>query len=207
MEKKINLGCGLHVVDGWINVDYALGARMFKIPLFSDLNKKLHLFKREWDRRILIHDLRRQFPFQDESIDVVYSSHTLEHFTREEGLRFLKECHRVLKKNCIIRIVVPDLEEFAAKYVRGEMSAVDFVDQLGVRTPNQNSGLFRKTINCLIAFPHKCMYDHSAMLEAMRMTGFQGRRRAPFDSEIPDIRSIEIESRTHDAVIVEAVKE
>jgi len=29
---KLNLGCGNQVVEGWVNVDYALGARFAKIP-------------------------------------------------------------------------------------------------------------------------------------------------------------------------------
>jgi hypothetical protein len=64
--KMLNLGCGHHVVNGWINVDYALGAQMRKIPLLEYLNKRLHFFKMEWDNRIVIHDLRRKFPFQME---------------------------------------------------------------------------------------------------------------------------------------------
>ena len=41
---KLNLGCGPVIIDGWINVDYAIGARLNKFLLFRKLNKKIGLF-------------------------------------------------------------------------------------------------------------------------------------------------------------------
>lgn len=116
---KLNLGCGSQVPDGWINVDYALGARFSKIPLFAAINRKLGLFNLDWNEEIYLHDLTTIFPWADSTIDVVYSSHTLEHFTREEGHNFLAECHRVLRENGIIRIVVPDLRHVVVEYLEG----------------------------------------------------------------------------------------
>ena len=42
---KLNLGCGMQVVNGWKNVDYSLGARLLKSRFFRLLNKKLNIFK------------------------------------------------------------------------------------------------------------------------------------------------------------------
>jgi len=36
--KKLNLGCGSKTPSGWINVDYAPGAKLSKIPLVNKLN-------------------------------------------------------------------------------------------------------------------------------------------------------------------------
>ncbi|NES06787.1 MAG: hypothetical protein F6K22_30615 [Okeania sp. SIO2F4] len=64
MEKiKLNLGCGNQVVADWINVDYFIGARLSRIPVFSWLNKKIKLFDLEWDENIFIHDLTTKFPW------------------------------------------------------------------------------------------------------------------------------------------------
>jgi len=106
---KLNLGCGSQVVAGWTNVDWAPGARLAKLPLFKAINRKLRFFRADWHKDIVLHDLTRPFPWPEESVDVVYSSHTLEHPSKEEGLKFLKECHRVLRRGGIIRILVPDL--------------------------------------------------------------------------------------------------
>jgi len=66
---------------------------------------------------IVVHDLRRPLPFPDNTFDVVYHSHTLEHFDAEQGLQLMRECHRVLTPRGIIRVVVPDLEQIARSYV------------------------------------------------------------------------------------------
>lgn len=55
-------------------------------------------------------------PFEDDSFDLVYSSHVLEHFHRKETLNVLKEWVRVLKPDGIIRLSVPSLENIIKIY-------------------------------------------------------------------------------------------
>jgi predicted SAM-dependent methyltransferase len=202
---KLNLGCGSQVPDGWINVDYAMGARFAKIPSFHSLNKKLRIFETDWSDKIYIHNLTRKFPWADSTIDVVYSSHTLEHFSREDGRRFLKECHRVLRKNGIIRIVVPDLRYEVDEYIAGRTKADDFVEKLNVLYSTSNNVLKRR-LYPFIQFQHKCMYDAPRLLAILNETGFEATSRAAFDSDISDIRLVEVETRIVNAVIVEGRK-
>jgi SAM-dependent methyltransferase len=202
-KLKVNLGCGKQTIEGWVNVDYALGARFAKIPFFRLLNRKVRLFKVDWDPGILIHDLRRRFPFRDNTVDVIYASHCLEHFTKDQGVQFLRECHRVLKTNGILRVVVPDLAALIAKYANGEIPADEFVEKLVAIPTSSNRGCLKRLFANLIAFPHKCMYDEKTLLNKLRMVGFQANQRKAFDSAIEDIGKIEIESRTEGAVIVE----
>lgn len=201
MAKKINLGCGDKTPEGWINVDYALGAKLAKIPFLH----KLGLTKIKWDRTIIIHNLLKLFPWETESIDVVYSSHTLEHFTREEGFHFLEECHRVLKYGGIIRIVVPDLKAFTLAYLEGKTRADYFIENLFVLYPSSNN-FIRKILMPFISFPHKCMYDTQTLVKILQSIGFSVTKRNAFDSSIADIKNIEILSRTENSVIVEGIK-
>jgi SAM-dependent methyltransferase len=203
--KKLNLGCGSTVADGWVNVDYALGARLAKLPLFRSVNRRLGLTKLDWDANILVHDLTKPFPWSDSSVDAIYSSHTLEHFDKEEGRAFLEECHRVLRGSGILRIVVPDLRALVLDYTEGRIHADDFIAKLGV-LPGGNSGSLKKRLAPLVQFPHKCMYDASRLAEILDEVGFESSRRAAFDSEIHDIGSVELEDRTRNAVIVEGRK-
>ncbi len=204
MEQiKLNLGCGNHTPEGWVNVDYAFGARLAKIPFFRAINKKIGFFQMDWDDRIKIHDLRRTFPFDDASVDFIYSSHTLEHFSKEDGERFLKECHRVLKPGGIIRVVVPDLGAIVSDYTNGKTSADTFLDGLYVVCNTSGMGFLKRLLAKQIHFPHRCMYDSKTLLARLRNTGFQAESRAAFESEIADIMQIESEGRTIDAVIVE----
>lgn len=202
---KLNLGCGSQLPKGWVNVDYALGARLARMPLFRAVNKRLRLFRMEWDDSIQIHDLTKPFPWPNDSVDTVYSSHTLEHMSREQGQEFLRQCHRVLRPGGIIRIVVPDLSSVVKRYLGGELAAENFVEELGVLYLD-SGGRVKNRLAPFIQYPHKCMYDTPALERSMTSVGFMARSCGAFDSDIDGIRDIEMESRTRDAVIVEGVK-
>jgi SAM-dependent methyltransferase len=203
--KKLNLGCGGQVIDEWINVDFALGAKLLKIPLLRFINKRIRLFNLDWNKNIFIHNLTRRFPWKDESVDIIYCSHTLEHFTRKDGLIFLEECHRVLKNNGIIRILVPDLQSIVNNYNNKIIPANEFVESLLVLYKTSGSKL-KSFFAPLVQSPHKCMYDTSNLLSIMKDVGFDIQSRLPFDSDIDDIRKIELSNRTNFAVIVEGKK-
>lgn len=92
--RLLNLGCGSHYHPSWINVDVR-GAGPSVIP----------------------HDLNKPLVCEDNSFNVVYHSHVLEHLSKGQGSRLMSECHRVLKPGGIIRVVVPDLEQMARWYL------------------------------------------------------------------------------------------
>jgi SAM-dependent methyltransferase len=92
--RALNLGCGERFHPGWVNLD------------LHPANPSI----RGWN---LLEDL----PYPDGSFDVVYHSHVLEHFSKAEGLKFLKRCYRVLQPNGVIRVVIPDLEQIARLYL------------------------------------------------------------------------------------------
>lgn len=89
----VNLGCGNKYHKDWINLD------------FKSNNEDVKEF-----------NLLQKLPFEDNSVDVVYSSHVLEHFTKCEAPKFLEECYRILKPKGIIRVIVPDLEQLMKNY-------------------------------------------------------------------------------------------
>lgn len=58
-----------------------------------------------WKERPIIHGFAEQLPFPDDSFDVVYSSHVLEHVVSEE--KSLQEMKRVLKPGGVLIIGMP----------------------------------------------------------------------------------------------------
>jgi predicted SAM-dependent methyltransferase len=89
-----NLGCGSRHHPDWINLDFhGDGSSVFS-----------------WD-------LQQGLPLPDRSCDVIYSSHAIEHFTRDGASRFLTECRRVLKSGGTLRVVAPDLEGITRAYL------------------------------------------------------------------------------------------
>ena len=93
--KRLNIACGGRYHKDWINID------------FNPVSKEV--------KKVNVLD---GLPFEDNSIDVVYSSHFLEHLTQEQADFVLKESQRILKKDGIIRIVVPDLENICKEYLK-----------------------------------------------------------------------------------------
>ena len=53
-------------------------------------------------------DLTRPLPFDDESVDNIYASHVVEHFSRDEWESIRKDWVRVLKPGGAIEIRCPD---------------------------------------------------------------------------------------------------
>jgi hypothetical protein len=203
---KLNLGCGPHAPAGWVNVDSALGARLAHLPRASKWAHALGLVRLEWPRGIVIHDLRRTFPWSDGSASAVYSSHTLEHLSREEGRRFLRECYRVLGCGGVCRIVVPDLARVVGEYTAGRLGAERFVEALDVLACDERDGALKRRVAPLARFPHKCMYDEKALVATMTACGFDAYVRPPFESAINDVHVVELQSRACEAAIVEGVK-
>lgn len=106
------MGCGSRWHKEWTNVD-------------------LHSTHPE----VIASDLRKGIPFDKETFDVVYHSHIIEHFSKEEAPIFLSECYRVLKQGSVLRIVYPDLEQIILNYIRllkglkdGQLKFVDDYD-------------------------------------------------------------------------------
>lgn len=201
---RLNLGCGTETPDAWVNVDYALGARLGKIAPLRPLLRAIGIFHIEWSASIVIHDLRRPLPWPDDSVTAVYSSHTLEHFTKEAGQRLLRECRRVLAPGGVIRIAVPNLPAILEGYNKGVYPAVDLLERLGVTYERDSDGPLRRWLAPLVRFPHRCMYDAESLLAALFEAGFDARIHAPLLSHLPDIADVECEERVRGGVIAEA---
>lgn len=93
--KLVNIGCGTTYHKNWVNIDYS-----------SDSNF------------VLEHDLSKGIPLETETVDFLYNSHILEHFSKESAKELLNECFRVLKPGGIIRVVIPDLKSLAEEYLK-----------------------------------------------------------------------------------------
>lgn len=64
-------------------------------------------------------------PFEDDTFDLVYSSHVLEHFTREQTQPVINEWVRVLKPGGILRLSVPSIENLIKIYqISGDLNYI-----------------------------------------------------------------------------------
>src|SRR5271156_1701869 len=120
-QIKVNLGSGLLVAPGWINVDGGLKTLMAGYPSFitGPLYKMFKngevLSRQEFidtlrDNVFVYHDLSYGVPLADQTADYIFTSHTLHHLYRHEALALLKDALRTLKLGGVIRVAVPDLQ-------------------------------------------------------------------------------------------------
>jgi predicted SAM-dependent methyltransferase len=72
----------------------------------------------------VVCDLRK-IPVPDETFDIVYSSHTLEHFGYNNINKVLQEWIRILKVGGELRIVVPNLKHVGARLLKDELRITD----------------------------------------------------------------------------------
>lgn len=107
---NVNLACGGVYVTGkeWLNFDYI-----------------------SFDPAVRQANLLGRLPLSDNTVDLVYSSHFLEHIPRELAGDFVQECLRILKPGGILRLVVPDLEYLCRTFLyhrdKGEHDKADVV--------------------------------------------------------------------------------
>lgn len=94
--KKLHLGCGDKILDGFINIDL----------------RSLH-------PDVVIDSIDKLEKFNEKSIDLIYVCHVLEHFGRYEFKDVLKRWHSLLKPGGILRLAVPDIGKVCKMYSEG----------------------------------------------------------------------------------------
>ena len=98
-------------------------------------------------------------PFATDEIDVVYSSHTLEHFPRAEVEGVLDEWVRILKPEGELRLVLPNIKWAAERIVAGEIDNDVLNVVLGAQTFDQNY--------------HKFMFTPDTLNDMLKKRGFK----------------------------------
>lgn len=164
-KLKLNLGCATTMFhQGWLNVDI-LDLKGFSEPYGYQFQQL---------------DLRGGFPWTTGMVDLIWSSHSLEHLTYAEGRQFLAECRRVLNPQTgALRVVVPDAEMLMRLYTDapydsgvGIWNLADF-DQLNVgcaESPTAAGKLYS-----LLHANHSSIYDEETLRKVLEEVGFQAQ--------------------------------
>jgi len=90
---KLNLGCGKNFLPGFIHIDFGD---------YPHLDYK--------------HDIRKLPMIENDSVDLIYSSHALTYLDIEEAELALMEWYRKLKLGGILRLAVDDFEAIVKAY-------------------------------------------------------------------------------------------
>ena len=90
---KLHLGCGNKKIKGFINIDIRSLPEVDLVDNISELNN-----------------------IKNDSVDLIYACHVLEHFGRDEYMKVLKRWYEVLNDGGTLRIAVPDFEQVVEYY-------------------------------------------------------------------------------------------
>lgn len=64
-----------------------------------------------WENHDSDVDITKPLPWPDNVADFILAEHVFEHVSGPDAFRFLKECHRILKKDGVLRLCVPVIGE------------------------------------------------------------------------------------------------
>jgi predicted SAM-dependent methyltransferase len=142
MEEKIklHLGCGDKNIEGFINVDVR------NLPTVD-----------------VVDDITILTSFKEESVDLIYASHVLEHIGRRDYLNVLKRWYSLLKKDGVLRISVPDFEEIVNHYSENKDLLILRGFLYGGQTYPENY--------------HYCTWDFKTLENDLLTIGFKNIRR------------------------------
>lgn len=114
----------------------------------------------------------RKLRYADETADVIYASHLLEYFDREEVVDILSEWIRVLKTGGLLKVAVPDLEAMTKLYKNGDFVLDDFLGPLygKIKIKDQHGcGVIAKDD---LTIYHKTVYDERSLSKLLHKVGF-----------------------------------
>mgnify|MGYP003152590942 CR=1 FL=1 len=134
---KINLGCGWrNFGKDWIHIDG------------GDYS---HL-----DSKDIIN-----LPFSSNSVDLIYASHVIEYFDREEVIPILNKWKEKLKPGGILRLAVPNFRVMSILYLENKLTLDNILGPLYGKMEMDGSKIY-----------HKTTYDKSSLEDVLKVCGF-----------------------------------
>ncbi len=174
--KKLQIGSGNNVYEGWLNTDYEPG-----IP------------------GVYRMDATRKFPFADNTFDYVFCQHMIEHIGYPEGQFMLRECLRVLKPGGKVRISTPNLAFVCGLYNstpdERQRAYMEWSKATWVPDAPKASPAFVVN-NFFRNWGHQFIYDSETLREAIERAGFHALKSFDLNqSDDPIFQDLENEQR------------
>ena len=153
---RLQVGSGPSNIEGWLNSD--IEPNIFRGQIYINMSRKL--------------------PVESNSLDYIFSEHSLEHIPFNDGVRFLSEAYRVLKNKGVIRISTPDL--FFLFRLLQDKSRLSPAQNDYIKWASEEfiKGKYKRTSrvvnNFFRAWGHKYIWDFETIREVLEDVGFTG---------------------------------
>ncbi len=169
-KVKIHFGCGHHKLGQWINVDIEPSCK-------PDL----------------IADLTQNLPFKADSVDYIHSEDFLDQIELKAAYHFLQECFRILREDGVMRLLTPNLYEFARRYLKGDQEIIPlWRKEVGI--PLRTNTLCEVFNLGMRLLGHRFLYDESALIQVLHECGFEPKVVHYQASQEPELRGLDLRS-------------
>ena len=180
-EPKLHIGCGSHLLDGWLNSD--------KAPHSAN---------------VMYLDAARRFPFPDAAFAYVYGEHVIGDLSFQQTAVMLRECFRTLAPDGKIRIATPDLAFLIGLYQEQRPSDIQrrYMEWFSAQTKSPRIGGGFLVNYYAKAWGLEFVYDEPTLHEALETAGFSHIiRRELNESDDAALRNLENEGRMPDGFL------
>lgn len=107
----------------------------------------------------------KKLPYKDKTVDIIYASHLIAYFDREEIVKVFHEWHRVLKAGGTLRLATPDFWRMSQMYTN---SKIKIEQILGPLYGKMDIG---------VKIYHKTAWDYVSLERMLLTCGFKNIRR------------------------------
>ena len=104
--------------------------------------------------------------YQDNSADLIYASHFIEYFDREEVVPLLKRWKNVLIPNGVLRLAVPDFKVYSKLYSDKQYPLDSFLGPLYGKMPMGDKTIY-----------HKTTYDYASLATLLKEIGMRNVKK------------------------------
>lgn len=176
--KKLQIGCGYNLLDGWLNTDltYKKGEIGFL-------------------------DASKTFPFENDSFDYIYSEHIFEHLNFKQELNMLTECFRILKPKGVMRLATPNMQFLFDLYLNPnddinkeyiDWSLENFLPKIKT-VLEHTKGIEIYVINNFFRdWDHQIIHTEKSLFELLKTSGYKKIKRCETgQSEISLLQNLE----------------
>jgi predicted SAM-dependent methyltransferase len=170
-HPKLHLGCGAHLLQGWLNADLSL------------LNR---------GGRVYV-DAREKLPFPSNSFAFIFTEHFISSLTLDQGVSLFREFQRILRPGGVVRTSTPDLAALMDVYLCEQSQYRDYVHWVSKTFLGSSSDSRAMVINNFFyGFGLRFIYDLETLTWALKQAGFSRVVETKIgESDHPELRAIE----------------
>lgn len=129
---------------------YNVGAGRFSHPYWTNMDKVSEHYKERLSPHNVDIDLfdQKPLPIENDTAEVFYCSHVLEHIDTESGQHLLNEMYKKLKSGGVVRLTMPDIDLAYQAYVKNDKSFFIWLRKWSALYPDPRLNFTKNPFNC-----------------------------------------------------------